>query len=165
MRLGGRAGLTTIVAVIVTACGSAGEEADVAADTLAQLDAAETLRRARADSVAMAEELYDPAVFDSIAWRDQHERLRRGEDVWEFSCGDCHGWEGRGDGPVATRHRYEVPDFTAVEWEPAGLDSLRHRVFVGHESEMPSWGLYGLTYRDVDAVAYYVEQTFGEVSR
>ena len=30
--------------------------------------------------------------------------------------------------------------------------------YVGHETEMPSWGLYGLKYRDVDAMADYIER-------
>lgn len=157
----------TIVLGFVAAagCGGAAEEAGMEEeDTLAQQDTAEMLRQARADSVAMAEEAYQPAAFDSIAWGSENERLMRGEDVWNFSCGDCHGWQGQGDGPVATRHEYDVPDFTAADWDAGDVDSLRHRVYVGHESEMPSWGLYGLTYRDVDAVTYYIDQTFGEGS-
>lgn len=150
--------------VAAAGCGEATEEAGmIEGEAAAEPDTAEALRQARADSVAVAEDLYDEAAFDSIAWSSDTERFMRGEDVWNFSCGDCHGWEGRGDGPVATRHGYDVPDFTSAgRGYAADLDSLRHRVFVGHETEMPSWGLYGLTPRDIDAVAYYIDEKFGE---
>lgn len=155
-------GIVVLGLVAATACGGAAEEAGMEGgqDTLARQNTAEMLGDARADSVARAEEAYRPAAFDSITWPSENERFTRGEIVWNFSCGDCHGWEGRGDGPVATRHEYDVPDFTAVGWNAGDVDSLRHRVYVGHESEMPSWGLYGLTYRDVDAVTYYIDQKF-----
>lgn len=153
-----------ISVMAITACGNAADDADV--DQQAAMnpqDSIEALKQARADSVAEAEELYSEAAFDSIAWRNDQARFERGEDVWGFSCSDCHGPDGRGDGPVATRFEYDMPDFQVADWEYAGdLAAIRHRVFVGHESEMPSWGLYGLTYRDVDAVAYYLDQRFGQ---
>ncbi len=52
-----------------------------------------------------------------------------------------------------------MPDMLAADWSWAGdVAAIRHRVFVGHETEMPSWGLYGLSYRDVDAVAGHIEE-------
>jgi mono/diheme cytochrome c family protein len=148
--------------VAVTACGGGtGEEAEVTEDTLATRDSIAALRQARVDSVAMAEDIYDEAAFDSIVWRSDNERFERGEDVWSFSCSDCHGVEGRGDGPIATRYGYDVPDFQTADWEYADdIGAIRQRVFVGHESEMPTWGLYGLSYRDIDAVAYHVNEVF-----
>lgn len=165
MSPGGWRYLVALAVVAITACGgNAGEEAGQARpDSTARADSLDALRKARADSVAKAESLYSPAGFDSIAWRNDTERYERGKDVWRFSCSDCHGQDGRGDGPVAERYGYRVPDFHAADWKYAGdLAALRHRVFVGHESAMPTWGLYGLTYRDIDAVTYYVDQTFGK---
>lgn len=151
--------------VAVTACGGGtGEEARVSEEgAVTEQDSVAALRQARGDSVAMAEDIYDEAAFDSIAWRSDNERFDRGRDVWNFSCADCHGIEGRGDGPVATRYGYDVPDFQTADWEYADdIGAIRHRVFVGHESEMPTWGLYGLSYRDIDAVAYHVNEVFGK---
>lgn len=151
--------------VAVAACGGGtGEEASVTVEgVVSEQDSVATLRQARTDSVAMAERIYDAAAFDSIAWRNDGERFERGEEVWNFSCSDCHGMEGRGDGPIATRYGYDVPDFQAGEWQYAGdIAAIRHRMFVGHESEMPTWGLYGLSYRDIDAVAYHVNEVFGK---
>jgi len=52
-----------------------------------------------------------------------------------------------------------MPMITAADWEYAGdVPAIRHRIFVGHETEMPSWGLYGLKYRDIDAVAHHIEE-------
>ena len=38
----------------------------------------------------------------------------------------------------------------------ASLDSVRHRIFVGHEEGMPTWGVAGITPREIDGVAYYI---------
>lgn len=119
---------------------------------------AEDLRLARADSVATAEAMYDAAVFDTIQWESQEAKLERGALVWRVSCQKCHGMEGRGDGSLAVEHTLAMPDLLAADWQYAGdIMAIRHRVFVGHESEMPAWGLYGLAYRDVDAVANHIE--------
>lgn len=162
MRLRGWCHALLLGAVVIAACGGATEEADTSEDEATTEPDTATLHEARADSVAMAEEAYDPAAFDSIAWKGPGEKVERGRFVWEFSCTDCHGPNARGDGPVATRKGFDVPNFNVGEWEYAGdVEKIRHRVFVGHDSEMPSWGLYGLTHRDIDAVAYYVSETFG----
>jgi mono/diheme cytochrome c family protein len=51
-----------------------------------------------------------------------------------------------------------MPNLVAAEWEKAGdLPAIRRAIYVGHESEMPSWGLVGLKYRDIDAVAHYID--------
>jgi mono/diheme cytochrome c family protein len=113
---------------------------------------------ARADSVATAEAMYDSAVFDTIQWASQDTLLARGALVWRVSCQKCHGMEGRGDGALAVEHTLDMPDLLVDDWQYAGdVTAIRHRVYVGHESEMPAWGLYGLSYRDVDAVAKHIE--------
>lgn len=118
---------------------------------------AEELRLARADSVAQAEAIYDAAVFDTIRWPSPDSALVRGQVVWRFSCQKCHGAEGRGDGELAREHELAMPNVLSADWEYAGdIPAIRHRVFVGHESEIPNWGLHGIAYRDIDAVAIYM---------
>ena len=117
------------------------------------------IRAARADSVAMAEVAYDASAFDTIAWATPAARLERGGVVWTFSCQRCHGPDGRGGGELAVQHGLEVPSVVAPDWAYAGVvPAIRHRIFVGHTGEMPNWGLHGLKYRDIDAVAAYIEE-------
>jgi mono/diheme cytochrome c family protein len=148
-------GMLTMVGILLaTACGPGEEETGVGQD--------EALRVARADSVATAEGIYDSAVFDTIQWETPEAKLERGALVWRVSCVKCHGMEGGGDGSLATEHAFAVPDMGTGDWAWAGdLAAIRHRVFVGHESQMPAWGLYGLSYRDVDAVATHIDAVLG----
>jgi hypothetical protein len=37
-------------------------------------------------------------------------------------------------------------------------DSVRHLIFIGHAHGMPTWGVAGLTDREVDAVAFYLTE-------
>lgn len=139
----------------LAACGGGEEQPERDPET--------TLRQARADSVAQAEARYDPAAFDTIQWESWSQRAERGRLVYNVSCRKCHGTEGRGDGETATRFQLEVPSLVSEDWSYAGDQAgIRRRVYVGHESEMPTWGLYGLEYRDIDAVALYVDEVLGE---
>jgi mono/diheme cytochrome c family protein len=141
--------LSGVVIALPLACGG-GEEA-------APIDDAATMQAARADSVAQAETQYDPAAFDTIAWASEAETWERGGVVFAYSCVKCHGPDGTGGGELALQHELEMPSLVAEDWEYADdVAAIRHRVYVGHESEMPTWGLYGLKYRDIDAVAYYI---------
>lgn len=137
-----------LVALIAAGCAGGEESAD---------ESAERLQSARADSVGMAEMEYDAAVFDTIEWETAEDRLNRGRVVWQFSCQKCHGPDGRGEGSLARTWDLSVPDLTARDWTYQGdLEAIRHRIFVGHESEMPNWGLHGLKYQDIDAVAAHI---------
>ena len=119
----------------------------------------EALRQARADSVRQAEAAFDASAFDTISWASPAERLERGDVVWSFSCRKCHGEEGLGDGELARVEELDMPLITAADWEYAGdIPAVRRRIYIGHETEMPTWGLYGLKYRDIDAVAYHIEE-------
>jgi mono/diheme cytochrome c family protein len=139
----------TLCLSLFTACGPSAEELEAAR--------AEALRLARADSTAQAIALFNAATFDTIAWIAPDSALVRGQTVYRFSCQRCHGFIGRGDGDLATEHGIEMPDLTVASWPYEGdLPALRERIFVGHESEMPNWGLHGLAYRDVDAVAHHI---------
>ena len=138
-----------VVGALAAACGPSTEEIEEARQA--------ELRSARADSVAEAEALYDPAAYDTISWAVADSAIARGQIVFLYSCRRCHGASGRGDGDLALEHDLAMPDLTVDEWEYDGdLEGIRHRIFVGHESEMPNWGLHGLKPRDIDAVGRYI---------
>ncbi|MDT8436434.1 MAG: c-type cytochrome [Gemmatimonadota bacterium] len=143
------------VAAVILLVGACGGGSDVAPTPE---EAAEARRAARADSVARAAALYDAAVFDTIAWESDNKMWERGGVVWSFSCQKCHAADGRGEGEVAVQANLDVPDLLAAEWPLAGdVAGIRRAIFVGHESAMPSWGLVGLKYRDIDAVSNYID--------
>lgn len=133
--------------VALGACGDGGET-EMVPDRAA----------ARADSVRMAVASYDTAAFDTISWEDQATRIERGRLVYRISCEKCHGQQGLGDGRVAmAADTINPPSFVAEDWELAGdMAGLRQRVFTGTGEGMPHWGLYGLTYKDIDAVTAYI---------
>lgn len=138
-------------AALISACGGPSAEEQRAAANDARL-------AARADSVAQAAAAYDPAAFDTIQWASDNDMWERGGVVWSFSCQTCHGSDGQGQGETAMAANLAMPNLVAVDWEKAGnLPEIRQSIYVGHESEMPSWGLVGLKYRDIDAVARYID--------
>lgn len=145
------AGLVVVLLFGLAACGG-GE-----VDEMPAVDTEESLRAARADSVAQAAEIYEAAVFDTLTWENDNARWERGGVVWAFTCQRCHGADGVGKGEDAVKFGIEVPDMTAADWPYADdLPGIRERIFVGHETEMPSMGLIGLAYSDVDASAHYI---------
>jgi len=145
------AGLMCVLLIGFGACGGSEEEEP-------QVPREEALRAARADSVAQATEMYDSAVFDTLTWESDNARWERGGVVWSFTCQRCHGSDGAGQGPDAVTFDIPVPDMTGPDWQYADdLSGIRERIFVGHQSEMPSMGLIGLSYSDVDAAAHYID--------
>lgn len=117
---------------------------------------------ARADSVRIAEEMFDASAFDTLTWESDSARVQRGAVVWSSSCIKCHGANGGGNGEVAVQFELEVPSFMVPDWEYDGdIDGLRHRVFVGYSGDMPNWGMVGLNYRNIDAVAAYIADRMG----
>ncbi len=137
--------------LLLSACsGGADEE-------MPAVDQEEALRAARADSVAQAAEMYDAAVFDTLTWENDNARWERGGVVWSFTCQRCHGADGTGHGPDAVTFNIQVPDMAAADWRYADdIPATREFIFVGHDSEMPSLGLIGLPYSDVDASTHYI---------
>jgi mono/diheme cytochrome c family protein len=113
-----------------------------------------------ADSVQVASEIFDEGEFDSIAWDTPTAAQERGAVVFRISCAKCHGARGRGDGGfVASGDTLRPPSFRQRDWRYADdAVGLRRRVFTGTEAGMPTWGLYGLKYRDIDAVATYIQK-------
>ena len=112
----------------------------------------------RADSVALAEAAFDATVFDTISWDGDQTAVERGGVVFSYSCRKCHGDGGRGNGNfVFQGDTLRPPSFLATDWQYAedGI-GLRERIFSGNAAGMPYWGLAGLKYQDVDAVADYI---------
>lgn len=143
--------LALTLGLVGTAC-SSGEE-DAAATPA---DAS----KAQADSVMMAEEMYDETAFDTIAWESPEVAHERGKVVFQFSCRKCHGEAGLGDGGfVQGGVTLEPPNFLQDDWRFAeDRAGLRKQVFTGTAQGMPHWGFYGLKYRDIDAVATYIQE-------
>ena len=140
-----------VAVALISACSGPSAEEQRAAATEARL-------AARADSVAQAAASYDAAAFDTIQWASENDMWERGGVVWSFSCRTCHGSDGAGQGETAVSANLNMPNLLADDWEKAGdLPGIRQSIYVGHESEMPSWGLVGLKYRDIDAVAHYID--------
>jgi mono/diheme cytochrome c family protein len=112
----------------------------------------------RADSVVLADAAFDPAAFDTISWESDDAAIQRGQIVFRISCQKCHGSGGRGNGNfVLQGDTLRPPSFLADDWrfadDPIGL---RRQIFTGNVAGMPYWGLVGLRYRDLDAVARYI---------
>lgn len=123
---------------------------------------------AKADTVRMAEAMYDASVFDTITWESPEARLDRGGVVYRTSCEKCHGPNGGGNGEAALQFRIAVPSFQAPDWPHAGdIEAIRHGTFTGHTGEsfegytgeMPNWGLVtGMRVKDIDAVAAFIAE-------
>jgi mono/diheme cytochrome c family protein len=111
----------------------------------------------RDTQVAQADSGFVPAAFDSIDWADGEERGLAGNVVYSTYCRNCHGPLGRGDTEYARTRNLTVPSMVTPDWALAQApDSALHRIFIGHAQGMPTWGVAGLTKREMDAVTYYV---------
>lgn len=80
----------------------------------------------------------------------ENPRQRRGETLYRAYCLNCHGAEGRGDGPMTEVLRSEVPDLTLLAARHDGTFPAEHvrqsidgryRVKGHGLREMPVWGL------------------------
>jgi mono/diheme cytochrome c family protein len=111
----------------------------------------------RAERVTAAEERYSESLFDSVAWESDLARSTAGNMTYAAKCRNCHGTLGEGGTPYAGERGLNVPSLVEPDWPWAdSLNAVRHRVFVGHESGMPTWGVAGITPREIDGAAYYV---------
>ncbi len=145
--------LALALAPMIGACGGPDEAEVRAAEEAARYEA-------QADSVMLAESMYDPAAFDTISWATPEAKMDRGTVVWGVSCSKCHGPTGAGDGRFVQRgDTLYPPSFLDEDWRFADdLDGLRRQVFTGTAQGMPHWGFYGLKFRDIDAVAVYIQE-------
>jgi mono/diheme cytochrome c family protein len=109
--------------------------------------------------LADAEARFTEVVWDTITWESAGQRELEGNGVFAAKCRNCHGPLGRGGTEYAESRGLEVPSLVEPGWSMAGQpDSVRHRVFVGHVTGMPTWGVAGITPREIDAVSYYLLQ-------
>jgi len=111
----------------------------------------------RAAQVAQADSLYAPAWFDTIAWPTDSARTFEGNNVFAAYCRKCHGPEGEGGStPYAQARGLDVPSLVLPEWQPGDdVEAVRRAIFVGHAAGMPTWGVAGITPREIDAGAHY----------
>jgi mono/diheme cytochrome c family protein len=107
--------------------------------------------------IVAAADAYSAATFDTIAWPTDSIRALDGNVVFSTYCRNCHGTLGKGATEYALGRDLEVPSLVAEGWRfDAAPDSVRHKIFVGHAEGMPTWGVAGLTPREIDAVTYYI---------
>jgi mono/diheme cytochrome c family protein len=107
--------------------------------------------------VELADSLYSTALFDTIPWSSEAERIDAGNLVFADHCRRCHGPLGEGGLARVAGRELVVPSLLQGDWvyedEP---EAVRRRVFTGHTGGMPSWGISRLTPREIDAVAFYL---------
>lgn len=109
--------------------------------------------------VAEADSLYSPEAFDTVGWASDSLRIAIGNDVFAARCRRCHDYLGGGGARVIRGDTVQVPSLVAPDWSYANdLAAIRHRIFIGHPDGMPTWGVAGLTAREIDAVAYYIDR-------
>ena len=137
--------------LLVLACQPAQEERD----PLHEL----TRHIAGLDTVTLAAELYEPETFDTVSWASEAHLLARGGQVFEASCSKCHGADGAGGRVKYEGELIEGPSLRGADWDLAGWETgIRQVVFTGTPDGMPHWGMKGLRYRDVEAVAAYINR-------
>lgn len=119
----------------------------------------------REEQVESAERIYTQALFDSISWENTEQRNLIGNAIYAARCRRCHGTLGRGETEYARERDLDVPSLVEAEWRFAGdVEAARRAVFTGHPMGMPTWGVAGLTPREIDAATHYVvHQLRGDV--
>ena len=98
-----------------------------------------------------------PLLFDTVSWASDSTRLFVGNETYAAKCRRCHGTFGYGGTEYALQRDLDVPSLVEPGWEFAdSLAAARRLIFTGHASGMPTWGVAGITPRQIDASAYYV---------
>lgn len=111
----------------------------------------------REEQVLEAETEFSMAAFDSVSWESDEVRALEGNVVYATYCNNCHGPLGRGDTEYARTRNLEVNSLVEPDWRYAqSRDSVLHRIFVGHAVGMPTWGVAGISPREMDAVTHYL---------
>ena len=110
----------------------------------------------RAQRVAEAEALLTPETFDTITWPSDSARAFAGNDVYAARCRDCHGYLGTGDTDYAREHNVEPPSLVRPDFPYQDVVAMRRVIFTGHPEGMPTWGVAGITPREIDAAAFYI---------
>lgn len=109
------------------------------------------------EQVERADSAYSATLFDTVSWSSHSARMQAGNLVFADECRRCHGTLGRGGTDYAEEQELSVPSLVEPDWEYVGsVDTVRHRIFVGHATGMPQWGVGHLDVREIDAVAAYI---------
>lgn len=111
----------------------------------------------RSEQVREARMVYSAAMFDSVTWASDSIRALEGNVVYSTYCRNCHGPLGMGGTDYALERELDVPSLVTPDWRYSeDADSVHLRVFVGHAEGMPTWGVAGLSAREIDAVTHYL---------
>jgi len=111
----------------------------------------------RDQRIADAEALFTEVSFDTVVWESDSARAIDGNVVFASTCRRCHGSLGEGGTEYARSRDLDVPSLIEPDWEFDGdLAGVRHNVFVGHATGMPTLGVGTLKAREIDAAAWYV---------
>lgn len=134
----------------LTACGPSGAQKEESLK--------DSVRTMQADSDSIALAAYDSTVFDTIKWKKANDEMDRGSLVYNVSCAKCHGQDGGGMAQIVFRGDTLHPtSFLNPDWALAdSVNALRRVIFTGGVGGMPHFGIIGLHYRDVEAVANYI---------
>ena len=109
------------------------------------------------ERIAEAEERLTPLLFDTVQWANDSVRFFQGNETYAAKCRRCHGTLGEGGTEYALRRGLDVPSLVEPDWELAdSLAAVRRLIFTGHSGGMPTWGVAGITPRQIDASAFYV---------
>lgn len=124
--------------------------------TAAACEKHEYERPDRATQVAEADSLLTPETFDTVTWASPGDRAFEGNNTYAAHCRSCHGPMGAGDTEYARQQGVDVPSLVRDDFPYDDVAAVRHRIFTGHPAGMPTWGVAGITPREIDAAAYYI---------
>lgn len=111
----------------------------------------------REAQVAQADSQFSMALFDTVTWGEEEDRGLEGNVVYSTYCRNCHGPLGEGGTDYAATRDLDVPSLVEPDWRFAGArDSILHRIYVGHSAGMPTWGVAGISLKEMDAVTHYL---------
>lgn len=113
-------------------------------------------RPSREAQVVQADSLLTPETFDTISWPSDSVRAFEGNNAYAANCRTCHGYLGEGGTEYARQRNLDPPSLIREDWPYPDIESVRYRIFVGHPAGMPTWGVAGITPREIDAIAYYI---------
>jgi mono/diheme cytochrome c family protein len=111
----------------------------------------------RGAQVSEAGAMLTEETFDTIGWDDDRARVMAGNLTFSAKCVRCHGPLGRGGTEYSADRGLAVPSLVDPDWRLADdMAAVRRRIFAGHEAGMPTWGVAGISSREIDAVAFYI---------
>jgi mono/diheme cytochrome c family protein len=106
--------------------------------------------------VAQADSILTMEAFDTVAWTSDAERAEAGNNVYAAKCRSCHGYLGQAGTDYARERNLDVPSLVREDWPYQNVLAVRRVIFIGHPDGMPTFGVAGITPREIDAVAFYL---------